>query len=40
MIVNLHDEEVEGKLVKINNSPDLAFRYVDDERSHVNGIKP
>ena len=40
VIMNIHDEVVTEKLEKVNNSPDLAFRYVDDERFHVKGIKP
>ena len=38
--MNIHDEEVEQKLRKVNNIPDLAFRYVDDERYHLRGLKP
>ena len=38
--MNIHDEEVEQKLKKVNNNPDLAFRYVDDERYHLRGLKP
>ena len=40
VIMNLHNEVVEEKLVRVYNRPYLAFRYVDDERFHVKGIKP
>ena len=40
VIMNIHYKEVEGKLEKISNKPDLDFRYVDDERFHLRGVKP
>ena len=40
VIMNIHDEVVAEKLEKIDNNPDLAFRYVDDERYHLRGLKP
>ena len=40
LIMNLHDEVVKEKLEKIRNMPDIAFRYVDDERFHLRGFKP
>ena len=39
-IRNIHDKVVAEMLEKVNNKPDLAFRYVEDERFHVKGIKP